>query len=66
MITQMNAMDDENQKLKNMLAQLSIQNELLKDRSEKNRSAISTTGYGHESSRMKRRFYRTGLSHFWA
>jgi putative transposase len=66
MITQMKAMDDENRRLKKMFAKLSMQNELLKRRVEKNRSAISTTGDGRKSSRRSRCFYHTGLSHFWA
>ena len=50
MISQMKAMDDENRRLKKMFAELSMQNELLKEALGKNRSAISTPRDGRKSS----------------
>ena len=41
MISQMKSLDDENRPLKKMFAELSMQNELLKEALEKNRTAIS-------------------------
>ena len=50
MISQMKAMDDENRRLKKMFAELSMQNELLKEALGKNRSAISVSRDGRKSS----------------
>jgi putative transposase len=41
MITQMKTIDDDNRRLKKMFAELSMQNELLKEALGKNRPAIS-------------------------
>ena len=50
MISQMKTMDDENRRLKKMFAELSMQNELLKEALGKNRSAISASRDGRKSS----------------
>ena len=42
MVSQMKAIEDENRRLKKMFAELSMQNELLKEALGKNRPAIST------------------------
>jgi len=46
LISQMKAIDDENKRMKKMFAELSIQNELLKEALGKNRTAISMPGDG--------------------
>ena len=43
MISQMKSIEDENRRLKKMFAELSIQNDLLKEALEKNRPAISAS-----------------------
>ena len=46
MVSQMKAMEEENRRLKRMYADLSMQNDLLKEALEKSRSAISALGDG--------------------
>jgi len=48
MVSQMKAIEDENRRLKKMFAELSMQNELLKEALGKNRPAISTPGDGRD------------------
>ena len=47
MVSSMRVMEDENRRLKKMFAELSMQNELLKEALGKNRPAISTPRDGH-------------------
>ena len=48
MISQMKSIEDENRRLKKMFAELSMQNELLKEALGKNRPAISAPRDGRE------------------
>ncbi len=48
MVPQMKAMEDENRRLKKMFAELSMQNDLLKEALGKNRSAISMPRDGRD------------------
>jgi putative transposase len=61
MISQMKAIEDKNRRLKKMFAELSMQNELLKEALGKNRSAISTPGDSRKSSQAAGRQYCFGL-----
>ena len=61
MISQMKLLDDENRRLKKMFAELSMQNELLKEALGKNRTAISTPGDGRKSSQAAGRQYCFGM-----
>ena len=61
MISQMKAIEDENKRLKKIFAELSMQNELLKEALGKNRTAISTPGDGRKSSQEARRQHSHGL-----
>jgi putative transposase len=65
MIARMKAMDDENRRLKKMFAELSLQNELLKELLEKSNPAISTPGDGRNGSGAARGQHRAGLPDLW-
>jgi putative transposase len=65
MISQMKAVEDENRRLKKMFAELSMQNELLKEALGKNRSAISTPRDGRGCGDKARGQYCTGLPNVW-
>jgi putative transposase len=78
MITEMKTIQDENRRLKKMFAELSMQNELLKEALGKNKPAIprlageclhsprgTTPRDGRESCGAKGHQYRTGLPNLW-
>ncbi len=49
MVSRMKSMEDENRRLKKMYAELSLQNDLVKEALGKSAEAISTQGDGHAS-----------------
>ena len=61
MISQMRSIEDENRQLKKMFAELSMQNELLKEALEKNRPAIPTPRDGRDCSGAARGQHCAGL-----
>ena len=61
MITQMKSIEDENRRLKKMFAELSMQNELLKEALGKNSPAISTPRDGRNCSGAARGQHCAGL-----
>ena len=65
MITQMKSIEDENRRLKKMFAELSMQNELLKEALGKNRPALSTPRDGRNCSGAARGQHCAGLPDLW-
>ena len=65
MISQMKSIEDENRRLKKMFAELSIQNDLLKEALEKNRPAISASRDGRDRCGAPRRQHCAGLPDLW-
>ena len=65
MIAQTKAIEEENRRLKKMFAELSMQNELLKEALGKNSSAISTPGDGWECGGATRGQHSPGLPDLW-
>ena len=63
MVSQMKAMEAENRRLKRMYAEMSMQNDLLKEALEKCGKAISKTGDGRECSEDQAGQRRVGLPH---
>lgn len=61
MISQMKTVEDENRCLKKMFAELSMQNELLREALGKNSAVISTPGDGRAGGGTTRRQRRAGL-----
>jgi putative transposase len=62
MVSQMKAIEDESRRLKRMYADMSMQNDLLKEALGKSRSAISTPGDGRESGGTAGRQHCAGMS----
>lgn len=62
LISEMKAMAEENRRLKRMYADVSMQNDLLKEALGKNSSASSTPRVGHESGGDEGRQHCAGLS----
>ena len=65
MITQMKSIEDKNRRLKKMFAELSMQNELLKEALGKNSPAISTPRDGRNCSGAARGQHSAGLPNLW-
>ena len=66
MVSQMKAIEDENRRLKKMFAELSLQNELLKEVIRKKIDAgISTQRDGRDGSGEARGQHRSGLPDVW-
>ena len=65
MIIQMRSIEDENRRLKKMFAELSMQNELLKEALGKNRPDLSTPRDGRECDGATRDQPCTGLPDLW-
>ena len=65
MVSQMKAMEDENRRLKKMFAELSMQNELLKEALGKNSPAISTPGDGRGGCGAARGQHCAGVPDVW-
>jgi putative transposase len=65
MVSEMRAMSDENRRLKRTYAEMSMQNDLLKEVLGKNGKAISTPRDGRERSRDQGCQYRVGVSDVW-
>ena len=65
MIADMQVMEDENRRLKKMFAELSMQNDLLKEVLGKNEAAIDASGFGRDSSDEKGCECRSGLPDVW-
>jgi hypothetical protein len=65
MVSQMKAIEDENRRLKKMFAELSLQNELLKEALGKNSSAISTPRDGRDCGGEARGQHCAGLPDVW-
>lgn len=65
MVSQMKAIEDENRRLKKMFAELSMQNELLKEALGGNSAAISTPRDGRGGGGEARGEHRAGLPDVW-
>ena len=65
MIAQTKALEDENRRLKKMFAELSLQNELLKEALGKSNGAISTTRDGRNGGGRARGEHRRGRRDYW-
>ena len=65
MVSQMKAFEDENRRLKKMFAELSMQNELLKEALGKNNPAISTPRDGRGNGGEARGQHCAGLPDVW-
>ena len=65
MVSQMKAIEDENRRLKKMFAELSMQNELLKEALGKNSPAISTPRDGRGGGGEAGCQHRAGLPDVW-
>ena len=63
LISEMKDMAEENRRLKRMYAEMSMQNDLLKEALGKKAEAVSKAGDGHEFGRAARCQHRTGLPH---
>ena len=64
MITEMKGIEDENRRLKKMFAELSMQNELLKEALGKNSPAIPASGDGRDCRDAKGDQRRAGVPYF--
>ena len=65
MVSSMRVVEDENRRLKKMFAELSMQNELLKEALGKNRPAISTPRDGRGCGGAAGGEHCAGLPHIW-
>lgn len=65
LIAEMKAMAEENRRLKRMFADLSMQNDLLKETLGKSSKASSTSGAGRSRRHQQRHQHRARLPCFW-
>ena len=63
MMSQLKVMEAENRRLKRMYAEMSMQNDLLKEAFGKSGKAISKTGDGRECGKYQAGQHRVGLPH---